>query len=118
MINLMNFLPAGDNISGDKDDGCDENQHCDHQGEHYQAHLIIGVTDMGIKCKLVMTSMVTIMMLVMVLVMVMVMVMVTVTVTVTETYCWFTPDPIHADRGHTSPQSSAIIVIIFIVILL
>lgn len=104
MRNLMNFLPAGDNISGDKDDGCDENQHCDHQGEHYQAHLIIGVTDMGIKRKLVMTSMVTIMM--------------TVTVTVTETYCWFTPDPVHADRGHTSPQSSAIIVIIIIVLIL
>ena len=48
MRNLMNFLPAGDNISGDKDDGCDENQHCDDQGEHYQTHLIIGVTDMGL----------------------------------------------------------------------
>ena len=106
MRNLMNFLPAGDNISGDKDDGRNENQHCDDQGEHYQAHLIIGVTDMGIKRKLVMTSMVTIMM--------------TATGTEMETkiYCWFTPDPVHADRGHTSPQSSAIIVIIFIAILL
>ena len=36
----------------------------------------------------------------------------------TKIYCWFTPDPVHADRGHTSPQSSAIIVIIIIVVIL
>ena len=33
-------LPAGHDIAGDEDNGCDENQHCDHQGEHYQTHLI------------------------------------------------------------------------------
>ena len=28
------FVPAGDDVSRDEDDGGDENQHCDHQGHH------------------------------------------------------------------------------------
>merc|ERR1719216_476819 len=34
---LVLELSASDNVSRDKDDGRDENKHCDHHGDHNQA---------------------------------------------------------------------------------
>ena len=38
---MVTMVPASDNVSRDKDDGRDENEHRDQHGDHDQTHLRI-----------------------------------------------------------------------------